>query len=338
MSSSTTALQLLDLIQSHRITSVIYVAAKLGIADLLSAGPKSVSELANATGANQAALARLLTALATIGLCTRSDDDTYHLTDTGAVLSGTANTSFKAWAIFEGEMLARSWSGMLETITTGSTAAQLLGFNTSFDVMARSPENVSIFNAAMADLTRLVTIDILASYDFSRVLHLMDVGGGSGELIGSVVKQNPHIRGTVFDLERCAPAAGAHLAEIGVDDRASFLAGDFFQSVPSGADAIVLKSVIHDWDDQLSCVILQNCCRALPKVGVLLLIERIMPQRPIACDEHRSHAFSDLNMLRGPGGKERTEEQYRDLLGRAGFGVTSIRGAGRFAIIEASPS
>jgi len=124
----------------------------------------------------------------TLGLCTRSDDDSYHLTDTGAVLSGTANTSFKAWAIFEGEMLAKSWSGMLETITTGSTAAQLLGFNSSFDMMARSPENVSIFNAAMADLTRLVTIDILASYDFSRVLHLMDVGGGSGELIGAVVK------------------------------------------------------------------------------------------------------------------------------------------------------
>src|SRR4051794_2840622 len=337
MSSSMCALQLLDLIQSHRITTVIYVAAKLGIADLLSDRPRSVSELASATGANEAALARLLTALSTIGLCTTADQDIFALTETGAALSGTANPSFKAWAIFEGEMLAKSWSGMLETITTGRTAAQLLGFNSSFEMMARAPENVRIFNAAMADLTRLVTTDVLASYDFSRIRHLMDVGGGSGELIGAIVNQNPHVRGTVFDLERCGPAARAHLANIGVGDSASFLAGDFFQSVPSVADAIVLKSVIHDWDDQLSCVILQNCCRAIPKGGTLLLIERIMPEKPIACDEHCSHALSDLNMLRGPGGKERTEEEYRDLLSKAGFGVTSVRAAGRFAIIEASP-
>jgi len=337
MSSSTAALQLVDLIQSHRITAVIYVAAKLGLADLLSNSSKTVSELAEASGANQAALARLLTALSTVGLCTMSDHGRYALTETGAALSGTAKPSLTAWAIFEGEMLARSWSGMLETITTGSTAAQLLGFNNSFELMAQAPENVRIFNAAMADLTRLVTSDVLASYDFSRVSHLMDVGGGSGELIGAVVKQYPQIRATVVDLERCAHAARSHFAQLGVGDRASFLAGDFFQSVPSGADAIVLKSVIHDWDDQLSRVILQNCCRAIPKEGTLLLIERLMPESPVVCDEHRSHALSDLNMLRGPGGKERTEEQYRHLLGSAGFGVTSVRAAGRFAIIEASP-
>lgn len=165
----------------------------------------------------------------------------------------------------------------------------------------------------------------------------MDVGGGSGELVGAIVKRYQHIRGTVFDLERCAGAAMAHFAEISVGDRASFLAGEFFRSVPPVAEAIVLKSVIYDWNDQPSLAILQNCCRALPQHGTLLLIEGIMPQKPVLCEEHRSHALSDLNMLRGPGGKERTEEQYRDLLSRAGFRITSVRGAGRFAVIEASP-
>lgn len=337
MSSSAPALQLLDLIQSHRLTAVIHVAARLGIADMLSSGPKPLGELAKATGADQSALARLLTALVTIGICARAGQDRYALTEMGAALDGTANPSFKAWAIFEGEMLSKSWNGMLETIMTGKTAAQLLGFGSSFDLMARSPENVRIFNAAMADLTGLVTADLLSAYDFGRISHLMDVGGGAGELIGAVARRYPHMRGTVFDLPRCAEAASAHLAHMGIADRASFLAGDFFESVPAIADAIILKSVIHDWDDQRSCVILQNCRRAVPGGGTLLLVERLMPDQPGNSDEHKSHAMSDLNMLRGPGGMERTDAQYRDLLSKAGFRTASTLPAGRFSVIEARP-
>jgi ubiquinone/menaquinone biosynthesis C-methylase UbiE len=337
MSSSASALKLLDLIQSHRVTAVIYVAAKLGIAELLSSGPKLLEELAKATGADQAALGRLLTALSTIGICERAEGDRYSLTETGAALDGTAKPSFKGWAIFEGEMLAKSWNGMLESVMTGKTAAELLGLNNSFDLMSRTPENVRIFNAAMTDMTRIVAADLLSSYDFSRISHLMDVGGGSGALIGAVAKQYRHIRGTVFDLPRCAETASNHLAQIGVSDRASFLAGDFFESVPAIADAIVLKSIIHDWNDQRSCVILQNCRRAIPEGGTLLLVERLMPESPSTSDEHRAHATSDLNMLRGPGGMERTETQYRDLLSKNGFCTSSIIPVGRFSVIEAKP-
>lgn len=329
---------LLDLIQSHRITAVIYVATKLGIADRLSCGPKSLGDLAEATGANRAALARLLTALRTIGICEPGEAEQYALTETGAALAGDAEPSCKALAIFEGELLSKSWNGMLATIMSGQTAAQLQGFDNSFDLMARVPENVGIFNAAMTDMTRLVTADVLAAHDFSRVSHLLDVGGGSGELIGAVLARYPHMRGTVFDLARCADIATAHLTRLGLVDRAAFLTGDFFASVPGIADAIILKSVIHDWDDQRSCVILQNCRRALPENGALLLVERIMPAIPDTNDLHRSHAMNDLNMLRGPGGMERTEAQYRDLLGKTGFHVTSIAPAGRFAVIEARPA
>ena len=229
MSSSAAALKLLDLIHSHRVTAVIYVAARVGIADLLSDGPKSLDEIVKATGADRAALARLLAALVTIDICARADEDRYALGETGAALVGDASPSFKAWAILEGELLSRTWSGMLETVMTGKTAAQLLGFDNSFDLMARTPENVHNFNAAMAELTALVTGHVLAAYDFSRFSHLLDVGGGSGELIGAVAKRHGHIRGTVFDLPRCEEAATAHLARTRCQRSHRFRRGRFFQ-------------------------------------------------------------------------------------------------------------
>ena len=332
---SAAAIKLLDLIQSHRITAVIYVAAKLGIADLLRDGPRSLDQLAGATATNRAALGRLLTALSTVGICARIAPHYYSLTELGSALDASADQSFKAWAIFEGEMLSRSWSGLLETIVTGKTAAQLQGFDNSFQLMSRSVDNIATFNAAMADLTRLVTPDVLSALDFSGISHLMDVGGGSGELIGAVATRYPGLRGTVFDLPRCQAAAEDHLQRIGVGDRARFVAGDFFDTIPPASDAILLKSVIHDWDDERACVILRNCHRALPKQGRLLLVERLMPETPTVSDVDRAQAMSDLNMLRGPGGLERSERQYRRLLDQSGFRCLSIGSAGRFSVIDA---
>lgn len=329
------ALQLMDLIQSHRVTSVIYIAAKLGIADLLSERGEPLRQLAVATGADEAALARLLTALQTIGICRKDDSELWTLTDMGQALAQNRVGSLRDWAIFEGEMLTRSWSGMMESIMTGKTAAELRGFASSFDMMADAPEQVAVFNAAMASLTAIVTLDLLAAYDFSDITHIVDIGGGTGELIGAIACRYPRLQGTVFDLPRCAQQATAHLASLGLGERVRFVAGDFFHSVASLGDAMILKSVIHDWDDKRSLMILTNCRRALPRNGRILLVERIMPLRPDVCAEHRAHSMSDLNMLRGPGGKERTEEEYRDLLERSGFTVECVRPAGRFSVIEA---
>jgi cyclopropane fatty-acyl-phospholipid synthase-like methyltransferase len=224
---------------------------------------------------------------------------------------------------------------MLETVMTGKTAAELQGFASSFEMMGRSPELVDKFNVAMTELTRLVTPDILRSYDFSGISHLMDVGGGSGELLGAIAQQNRNLRGTVFDLPRCAEAASAHLRQIGVSDRVEFVAGDFFKSVPAIADAIILKSIIHDWNDARSISILRNCREALPGGGKLLLVERLMPEKPSATDEDKAHAMSDLNMMRGPGGCERTEGQYRELIEQSGFALAAVHPAGCFNVIEA---
>jgi ubiquinone/menaquinone biosynthesis C-methylase UbiE len=337
MSSQVSALKLFDLVQSHRVTAVIYVAVKLGIAELLRGGPEPLAELARATGADERALERLLTALTTIDICSRTGEGGYALTEVGACLDGEAEQSFKGWAIFEAEMLSKRWSGMLESVMTGKTAAELQGLADSFELMGRTPEHVDKFNAAMTELTRLVTPDILRSYDFSGISHLMDVGGGSGELLGAVTQQNRQLRGTVFDLPRCAEAASKHLQQIGIGDRVEFVAGDFFKSVPAIADAIILKSVIHDWNDERSITILRNCRQALPSNGKLLLVERLMPESPGVTDDDKAHAMSDLNMLRGPGGLERTKEQYRELLEQSGFDRITIHPAGRFNVIEARP-
>ncbi len=191
MSSTQPISKLWDLIQSHRVTAVIYVAARLGLAELLRDGPRSLEELSETTGADKQALNRLLTALLTIDICSLAGENRYSLTEMGSGLDGMAGQSVKSWAIFEGQMVAKSWTGRLESITTGKTAAQLQGVSNSFDLMARVPENVDVFNAAMADATRIATPNVLRAYNFDKIAHVMDVGGGTGEFIGAIVKQYP---------------------------------------------------------------------------------------------------------------------------------------------------
>src|SRR5262249_12795190 len=142
---------------------------------------------------------------------------------------------------------------------------------------------------------------------------VMDMGGGAGELIGGVVLHNPALNGIAFDLARCEEGAREHFDRLGIADRCRFVAGNFFEAVPGGADTILMKSVLHNWNDDKSGIILSNCRDALPPGGKLILIERIMPERPTANAQDRAHALSDLNMLRGPGGRERTETDYRSL-------------------------
>ncbi|MCG2632214.1 acetylserotonin O-methyltransferase [Bradyrhizobium sp. WYCCWR 13023] len=326
--------QLLDLVQSHRVTAVIYVAARLGLAELLRDGPRTVDELASRTHADRDALARLLVALSAVGICSRVGEGSYLLTELGAGLDASAERSFKNWVIFEGSMLVRRWGGLLDTIMSGKTAAQLQNVDDNFDLMARTPEHVRVFNEAMTDLTRLVTHDLLQAYDFGTISHLMDVGGGSGQLMGAVAREYPNIKGTVFDLPRCAEAANQNFVHLGISERVDFVAGDFFHTVPAAVDAIILKSIIHDWDDERSRIILGNCRKALPQKGRLLLIERAMSELPGTDDAGRSCAMSDLNMLRGPGGRERTEREYYQLLTESSFRPTAVFRAGRFNLTE----
>jgi len=323
---------LFDLISSHRITAAIYVAAKLGLADLLASGAKTAAELAHGAQANEAAVERLMRALVTLGIC-RIDDARFVLTEVGAHLAASSPRSLQSWALFEGEMLQPSWGGLIESVRTGKTRAELAGAASSFDLMSQDPIAIATFNAAMADIARLLT-PVVAAYDFSAHTMLIDVGGGTGELLTAILRSYPNLRGAVFDLARCADAARRRVQDANLADRAQFIAGDFFQSVPDGADIMTLKSVIHDWDDARATQILRNCRRSLPDHGKIILVERVMPEMPAERPLDRASALSDLNMLRGPGGRERTEAEYRQLLTTAGFRPLRVIPAERYCLIE----
>jgi hypothetical protein len=326
--------ELYDLIGAQRITAVIYTAARLGVADVLADGAKSSREIAKRTGAHEASLRRLLRALVAIGVCDEVASDSFALTAVGAHLAGGAEKSLKAWALFEGELLTRSWVSLIDSIRTGKTAAELANVGNTFDLMARDPEVVKTFNEAMVAFTRTVVPGLLAAYDFAGIGCLMDVGGGYGELLCAVLAAHPSMRGVIFDLARCEEGARREIERARLGHRAEFVSGSFFESVPGGADAIIMKSIIHDWNDERSIAILRNCRRALPPAGKLLLVEREMPEVVDASADHRAVTLSDLNMLRGPGGAERTEKEYRGLLSAGGFEMKRLVAAGRMGLIE----
>jgi hypothetical protein len=184
----------------------------------------------------------------------------------------------------------------------------------------------------MVSLTRSLVPKIVAAHDFTAARALMDVGGGTGELISGVLQRNVHLEGVAFDLARCEAGARAHFVQAGLAGRCRFVAGSFFEAIPSGADTILMKSILHNWKDDRCEIILRNCRDALPIDGTLIVIERIMPE--LATAQDAGSAMSDLNMLRGPGGRERTEAEYRTLVARAGFSFGVAAGVGSFSLLK----
>jgi hypothetical protein len=334
--SSDPANMLMDLVAGHRVTAVIYVAAKLGIPDLLFEGPKAAAELARLTDTHQRSLLRLMRGLVALAICREAADGRFELTEMGALLAAKSERSLKAWVVVEGEMLRAGWGQLIESIRTGKTATELAGLGQErFERMAET-KDAGVFNEGMASMTRVALAPLLSACDFSGISTLMDVGGGVGELMSAILRKYPSIRGIVFDLPSCAERAKQNLAAAAVAERAEFIGGSFFESVPAGADAIILKSIIHDWNDERCARILQNCHSALKRGDRLTVIDRIVPEKAEPNVDHLSAVLSDLNMLRGPGGCERTESEHRDLLGESGFRVTRVVPAGRYSLIEAT--
>jgi hypothetical protein len=309
-----------DLVQAHRITAVIYAAAKLNLAETIGDDAKSVAEIARLVSADESALRRLLVGLTTLGLCRQTDRDRFAMTDMGRQLDETADPS---------------WSGLIDSVRTGKTASQLRGDGDDrYALTGHATDWTRRFNAAMVSLTRTIVPKIVAAHDFAAARVVMDVGGGTGELIGGVLQRNPHLEGVAFDLARCEADARAHFDRLGIAGRCRFAAGSFFEEVPRGADTILMKSILHNWNDDRCRIILRNCRDALPSGGTLIVIERIMPELATTEPEDRSCVMSDLNMLRGPGGCERTEAEYCRLAGSAGFAFVRTTGIGSFSLVQ----
>ena len=309
------------LIAGSHVSQAISVAATLGISDLLADGPRASDELAAATDTHPPSLYRLLRALAAVGVFHEEDGRRFSLTPTGDLLRSDAPGSVRGWAAFLGRPYIReSWSALEHSVRTGENAFEHVHGTDVWSYRAERPDESEIFDHAMQSITGGVNKALVAAYDFGRFGTVVDVGGGNGALLAGLLAANPQLRGVVFDQEHVVANAGPVLAAAGVADRCEIVSGSFFEEVPRGGDAYLMKSIIHDWDDERSIEILQVCRRAMSDSATLLLIERIV-EGP---NEGWRTKFMDLNMLVNPGGQERTLDEWETLLGRAGYNLVEV--------------
>jgi SAM-dependent methyltransferase len=308
-----------DFINAGALSQAMSVAAELRIPDLLASAPKKADELAQATDCNPSALQRLLRALASAALLEERTDGSFVLTELGAVLRSDADPSLRNSLLWWGKYLWPEWAQLRRCLKTGESARQRLHGRQGLGLLDDDPDAAAIFNAAMLEQTRLVAHAIVSNYDFAGCRCLMDIGGGYGELLAAILQALPNLRGVLFDRPHAMEGARSRLHAAAVLDRCDFASGDFFDSVPTGADVHILKSIVHDWPDERSIAILRSCRRALEPDGRLLLIERIMPDCIEPSMQHRAITRLDLTMMLGPGGRERTISEFEALLRASGF-------------------
>ena len=322
------------MLSGYWISQSIYVAAKLGLADLVQAGPRSVDDLAQATGTHAPSLYRLLRALASVGVFAEQHDRRFATTPLAACIQSDAPGSQRSLAIMMGEEHFACYGRLIDAVRTGETMFDKIFGCGVFDYLSQHPEQGRIFDEAMVGVHGRETAAMLSAYDFAGIGTLADVGGGNGSLLLATLAQHPQLRGMLVDLPNVVARARANFAAAGLGERCQVVAGNFFESVPAGADAYLLRHIIHDWDDEKSTLILRNIHRALAGRGKLLLVEGVIQPG----NEPSFTKLLDLTMLVIPGGKERTEAEYRDLLAGAGFQLDRIVPTpSEVSVIEAVP-
>lgn len=324
---------LLQMITGAWVTQSIYAAAKLGIADLLKDGAKSSDELAKSTGVDAQSLYRVLRALSSVGIFAEGENQQFQLTPLAEYLQTDAPGSMRALAIFQGEPWnMQVWADILYSVKTGKTAFEHVHGMGAFPYAMQHPEAAQSFNSAMTSFSQSVIPVVMANYDFSPISTIVDIGGGQGLLIAEILKANPTMKGILFDQPPVVQGARHILEAKGVANRCEIVGGSFFESVPSGGDAYIIKNSIHNWDSERALTILKNCNRAMAENSKLLLLESVVP--PANKPAHSK--WLDLSMLLAVGGSERTETEYRELLAAAGFKLTKvIYTQGPIDIIEA---
>ena len=260
------------------LSQAIAVAAELGLADHLQHGAKSCTELAHAVSVHAGALYRLLRGIASVGVFAEDDQGRFTLTPLAALLLTDGPGSWRAAAILNGEPWAwQPWGALAYSVKTGQPAFEHI-FGMEFDTyLAQHPDAADTFQAFMHVATAEEALAVAPVYDFSGLTTVVDVGGGRGALLSAILKCNSHLRGILFESPQVIADAPTLLAAEGVADRCELVAGDFFEALPMGADAYILKWILVSWDDEQSVRILQNCRRALGSRGKLLVIERIIP-------------------------------------------------------------
>lgn len=313
--------RLFQMITGFAVSQAIYVAARLGIADMLKDGPKASDELAGAAGADRDALARLLRFLAGQAIFAERADGRFELTPLAECLQAGAPGSMRTRALFWGqESVWRPWGELLYSVKTGLPAFNHIYGVGAFDYLAHNPKAAEVFHETLRVQAQWESAAVVAAYDFSGMSSIVDVGCGDGWFIAAVLKAHPRMRGILFDEPYVIEKAKARIAAQKVGDRCELIAGNFFESAPAGGTVYVLKHIVHDWDDDRAIAILKNCRERMTHGGRILILECVVHSG----NEPDIAKFIDVYMLVRHPGRERTESEYRALLAAAGFNLTRI--------------
>jgi O-methyltransferase domain/Dimerisation domain len=311
---------MLQLLNGPHIAGAVSCVAQLGIPDLVESGPKSAEQLASQIGAHPQALYRLMRATASVGVLSEGPDGKFSQTPLSAVLCSNANPSLRALAIMGArEWHVRGWERLEYCVRTGKTALDEVYGKPLFEHFKENPAESQIFNDAMTGFSMMDSPAVAAAYRFDGIHSIVDVAGGHGLLLATILERDPHIKGTLYEAPHVIDGArnGPLKALL---DRCTFASGDMFASVPVGADAYIMKHIIHDWPDDLCIKLLQACRKAVNPGGKLLVADSVIQPG----NEFSPAKFLDLQMLIFPGGCERTEKQFRDLFAAAGWRLNRV--------------
>ena len=313
---------LMNLTAGKWISQAIAVATEFGIADLLKDRPRTVADIARTVNASEDGVYRLLRALASVRLFAETGSRRFRLTPLGRLLRTDSSQALGGYAQFVGDQSTwLPWGELRHSVRTGEPAFDRVFAMPIFEYFAKMPESAAVFDAAMTSISTWESKAVVAGYDFSGINTLVDVAGGHGLMIATILKANRKMRGILFDLPYVTAGATALLQSRGVADRCQIVSGDFFASVPDGADAYIMKHIIHDWDDDRAIQILKNCHLAMQPGGRVLIVEAVIPPG------NRAHfgKLLDLEMLvLTPRGRERTQAEFRGLLKRSGFKLRRV--------------
>jgi len=324
MTSSTPdpAQQVLQIAVGYVASAALYTAITLNIADHLASGPRDVSELARLSGANEDALFRVLRLLVSLGVFAETSARRFTLNPAAELLRKDVPGSLRGMAVFLPDPFHfRVYANLLHSVTTGKPAVDTTVGMPVFEYLAKNPEYSKVFNDAMTALSAPVIAAALDAYDFGQIGVLVDVAGGHGEVLMSVLKKYPNVRGVLTDVGHVIDGAKPRIAAAGLADRCQAVPCDFFKAVPEGGDAYIMKHIIHDWDDGRATTILKNIGRAMgDKRGKVILLESVIADGG-APDFGK---MLDIEMLAMPGGRERSADEFRALFAGAGFELTRV--------------
>lgn len=305
--------QLMKFIVGKWISKPIYVAAELGIADMLAEGPKSIEELAQTSQSHAPSLYRMMRALASVGIFFETDGKRFELTPMAENLKTGAMRSIAI--LFNSDWSDKSWGYFMDSVKTGATAFEKAHGMPVSEWLEINPRAAKVFNEANAVKAASSHRAIVDVYDFSGINTLTDVGGGLGTLMAEILFVNPLIKGIVADTPLVIQETKKMIQSRGIEDRCQALECDFFKDIPAGSDAYLMSHVLHDWSDEKCRVILTNCHRAMKTESRLLVIEMVIPPG----NEPSIAKLLDLEMLVTTGGRERTEKEFKTLLESSGF-------------------